>query len=378
MRVTVQTPSLAGEELARLEAEWRALEGRAPASFFQSWSWVGCRAAERFGKPVLVRAAADGATVGLALFNRRPLPLAPRALWLHQTGDPAEDSVFIEQNGPLVARGHTAAGPAILQAALRQGGVVVLGGVGGDVLEAAAGLGRVSPRALRQAPYAVLAGRDGAAWQAARGAATRSQLRRSRQRLETLGAVVARRAGSVPEALGFLDQLARMHQSAWTRRGQPGAFAEPAFRRFHAELVARGVPRGEVALWRIGAGERAVGYLYNLQWRGHVLSYQSGFDTEAAPRSSPGLVAHALAIEAAAETGFDRYDFLAGDARYKRELADASYPLHWVELATPLHPRGLFQSLRTRLAAKVAVADSFGERLLARAGRVPKGSLFAG
>ncbi len=346
MLVTLQTPCLAGEGLAGLEAEWRALEERASASIFQSWSWVGCRAAERFDAPLLIRAVADGTTVGLALFNRRPLPLAPRALWLHQTGDPAEDSVFIEQNGPLVADGHGAAAAAILQAALRRGRVVVMSGIGGGVLDTASGLGRVSLQSRREAPFASLAGRDGAAWQAARGAATRSQLRRSRQRLETLGAVCARRAETVPEALDFLDRLARLHQSAWTRRGQPGAFAQPAFRAFHAELVARGVPRGEVALWRICAGPKAVGYLYNLEWRGHVLSYQSGFDIEAVPRSSPGLVAHALAIGAAAEAGFDRYDFLAGDVRFKRELGDASYPLHWVELATPLQPRGWLQSLK--------------------------------
>ena len=353
MLVTAQAPRLSGTALAELETEWRALEERAPGSFFQSWSWIGCHAAERFDAPLLIRAVAGGVTVGLALFNRRSLPLARRALWLHQTGDPAKDSVFIEQNGPLVAGGHAAAGPAILREAVRRGGSVVLSGVQDGVLAWASGLGRVSRPALRQAPYATLAGRDGAGWLAARGSSTRSQLRRSRSRLETLGPVCLRRATSVAEAGDFLDELARMHQAAWTSRGQPGAFAEPAFRRFHAGLVERGVPRGEVALWRLGTGTRALGYLYNFEWRGHVLAYQSGFDLEAVPRASPGLVAHAMAIEAAASAGFERYDFLAGDMRFKRELGDASYAQHWVEVASTLHTRGLYRVARDRVTALV-------------------------
>ena len=358
MLLTVQTPCLAGEGLARLEAEWRALEGRASGSFFQSWSWIGCRAADRFDAPVLIRATAGGATVGLALFNQKGLPLAPRALWLHQTGRRADDTVFIEQNGPLVADGHAAAGRAILRTALRRGGVVVLGGVGDGVLQAASSLGRATVLAERHAPYADLTGRDGAAWQAARGASTRSQLRRSRLRLAALGPLDARRADTVPEALVYLAALAGLHQAAWTARGEPGAFAEPAFCRFHTELVARALPRGEVALWRISAGVRTVAYLYNLEWRGQVLSYQSGFDLEAAPRASPGLVAHAAAIDAAARAGAGRYDFLAGDVRFKRELGDASYALHWAELATAAHPRAVYHAVRQRLAGLIGSAGA--------------------
>ena len=350
VRLTIETPCLAGDGLTRLETEWRDLEARASASFFQSWSWIGCRAGERFDAPVLIRVEASGVTVGLALFNQSPLPFARRALWLHQTGRPAEDSVFIEHNGPLLARGYADVSRAILREAVRRGGVVVMGGVGAEVIEAVQGLGRVRLQSRREAPYAALAETDAAGWQAARGASTRSQLRRSRRRLEAVGPLSAHRAQSVPEALDFLEGLARLHQAAWTRREQPGAFAEPAFRRFHAALVARGVPRGEVALWRVSAGGRILGYLYNMEWRQSVLAYQSGFDMDAVAQTSPGLVAHALAIAAAAAAGMERYDFLAGDARYKRELGDASLPLYWIELAGPLQARGWFWVARDRLS----------------------------
>jgi len=200
----------------------------------------------------------------------------------------------------------------------------------------------------RVAPFARLAGGE-AGWLARRGAATRAQLSRSRRLLATHGALTVRRAGDMAEAEEFLDGLAMLHQAGWRRRGQPGAFADPAFRRFHAELITRGLPRGEVALWRLAAGERAFAYLYNFYWRRQVLAYQSGFDTEWVPRASPGLTAHALVMAEASREGMERYDFLAGDMRYKRELADGAVTLHWAELAGRLQPRGWYHFAASRL-----------------------------
>ena len=64
-------------DISALETRWRALEARAEASFFQTWTWTGCLAAERFPDPVLAEATEDGETVGLALFN----PPRPSTGW---------------------------------------------------------------------------------------------------------------------------------------------------------------------------------------------------------------------------------------------------------------------------------------------------------
>ena len=58
------------QDFAALEIRWRDLERRATPSFFQSWTWTGCLAGERFTDPVLVEAAEQGRTVALALFNQ--------------------------------------------------------------------------------------------------------------------------------------------------------------------------------------------------------------------------------------------------------------------------------------------------------------------
>ena len=47
---------------------------------------------------------------------------------------------------------------------------------------------------------------------------------------------------------------------------------------------------------------------------------------------SPGLVTLALTIEHNARLGHECFDFLAGDAQYKKPLATHSKPMRWVEL----------------------------------------------
>ncbi len=362
MRVTIETPDLSPARIRALAHDWRDLERRSSCSFFQSWSWIGCRVGERFDAPRLVRATANGATVGLALFNRHKLRLARGvaldALWLHQTGDPAEDSVFVEHNGPLVADSEPGAARAMLRTALRECGLVILNGIGDPVRQAARGLGVRHERECRDAPYASLQPDGAAAWQARLGGSTRAQLGRSRRRIEAHGPVSWHRAQDEAEADAFLDGLAALHQRSWTGRGCPGAFAEPAFRRFHAGLIQHALPRGEVALWRLASGGVPLAYLYNFHWQDTVLAYQSGIDT-GVPGTSPGLVAHARAVADAASSGAARYDFLGGDVRYKRSLGDEAVTLHWIELASLRHARGwlvlglrILSALRRRIASR--------------------------
>jgi CelD/BcsL family acetyltransferase involved in cellulose biosynthesis len=319
-----------------LQREWRTLEAEADGSFFQSWTWVGCRVRERLTDPFLLRASEASRVVGLALFNRTGHSLAKLlpTLWLHETGRPAEDSVFIEHNAPLLARGCPHLLQPMLAAALRLGRVS-LAGVSDAVRDAAAAVGRCTVTATRPAPYARLTDGGEAGWLAGLGGSTRYQLRRSRKRYEAAGRLVSSRAADVCEGLAFLSELAALHQATWQARGHPGAFAAPAFVRFHQTLVARGLPRGEVELLRIatagGEGEAVIGYLYNFRWRERVYTYQGGFDYAAAgPHQAPGLTCHHLAIEAAIANGSTIYDLLAGEARYKRSLGSHETRLHWL------------------------------------------------
>ena len=340
-------------DLAALGPRFRALERVARPSFFQSWSWTGCLTAERFADPLLLAAQEDGRDVALALFNRRSSRLAPDTLWLGESGIADLDAMYIEHNGILMQRDDLL--PDRLMAVLLTDclrvvrpsgwGRLVLSGVDDAHLAAARAMGG-EVRVLRSqpAPFVRL---DGGEFLAGLGANTRYQLRRSAKRYAARGALLLHRAASVSEALAVLDELAVLHQATWTARGKPGAFANPVFRRFHRALIERAMPRGEVDLLRITAGESVVGCLYNFRHDGRVLAYQSGFDhAGAGAHEKPGLTCHHLAIEAAAADGMTRYDFLAGEDRYKANLAHDATTLHWLDVTPRWSPRGVAARLR--------------------------------
>jgi CelD/BcsL family acetyltransferase involved in cellulose biosynthesis len=340
-------------DFAALELKWRDLEARSNASFFQGWTWTGCLAEQRFPDPVLVEASETGRTVALALFNR-----SGRTLYLGESGDKTLDDIFIEFNGVLTESGREAELTQLcLRAAREAGGEgsvrcrrLVLSGVDVAAVAAAQQIGAVRRTRDRPAYFVDLAaGCDD--FLQRRSANTRQQLRRSDRAYAAVGAVTLERAETLPQALEFLDGLAVLHQASWVARQQPGAFANPLFARFHRALIARGLTRGEIDLLRIAAGGQTVGFLYNFRYRGQSLAYQSGFNLgEAGRHQKPGLTCHHQAIQFAARWGAARYNFLAGDDRYKRSLADRADSLHWIEVASRYSPQVLALRLKDQLA----------------------------
>jgi CelD/BcsL family acetyltransferase involved in cellulose biosynthesis len=328
-----------------LGRSWRALEAAVPASFFQSWTWIGCLAEERYPDPVVLRAEREGALVGLALFNRRR-----GLLHLAESGDPALDRPFTEHSGPL------AADPAVAAALLRGAWSVprmrglVLGGVPPALVDAAGG----TPIRRQDRPVPVL---DLAALRAAGGglaarlsANTRQQIRRSDRFYAAGGALKLARATSLAEVEAWFPDFVVLHEATWRRRGQEGAFVTPFLERFHRSLMARALADGVLDLLRVSGPGGLVGLLYNLRHRGTVYAYQSALaDPAGHPPAKPGLTCHARAIELALARGDLAYDFLAGDQRYKLSFADPATTLAWAELVRPWSPRGMLGRLRRAL-----------------------------
>jgi CelD/BcsL family acetyltransferase involved in cellulose biosynthesis len=332
------------------------LETRAAGSFFQGWSWTGCRFAERFPDAWLFSAQIDGRDVALGLFNRHTAPLARHTLRLGESGQRSLDSIYVEHNGLLLAAELAGWQAAFLTDALRfllqHAGVdrLILPGVDTAHRDAA----RASGAALRIASaetsryldlIALPPGEDG--FFASRSANTRAQLRRALRAYAQRGTLRLRRADSEAEAQAMFDALGVLHQASWTARGKPGAFANPDFVAFHRDLIARGFARDEIDLLCVRAGGEVVGYLYNFRHADRVLSYQSGFDYAAASGPmKPGLAVHALAIAHYRQAGLRHYDFLAGEDRYKASLSNAATELVWLDLAPRWSPRGLLTRLR--------------------------------
>ena len=339
-----------------LGTRWRDLEARADCSFFQTWTWVGCLASERFTNTLLVEATEDGRTIALALFNRTRRGL----LYLTENGSAALDCPYVEQNGILAEAGRV---EELTIACLRTAAarhVVVLSGVSATTLAAArASAGLVWSRRSRMSPFVDLRAlrRSGVDYLAARSANTRQQIRRSDRFYGREGTIEPKRAETVAEAWAMLDAMGILHQATWTARGKPGSFAEPFFRRFHRALIEVALPRGEVVLLRVFCCATVIGILYGFSFRGRLLAYQSGFDYGAEDRQAkPGLTCHHAAIRHSLAHGFEIYDFLAGEDRYKRSLGDHDYTQNWVEAGPVWSPRLLVRHADMVLGGSLAWA----------------------
>ena len=343
--------------ILRARPRWRELRGARRLSFFQSWTWtavwrLSAIQTHSARDPRRCRRQGSGFV--------EPAPVLPElsCLWLARAAP--EVRQHLDQHMGLLAGGPPARPHNACLRAARTAPIagaqplvarrLMLSGIPDTGVYGRCRIGRPA----RLQPGSALYRPGSGARQRCRlsgklSANTRQQLRRSDRAYAAIGPLALRRAESVAEAHQFLDALASLHQARWNERGRSGAFAGPFFRRFHRALIERGLPRGEIDLLRIAAGQQVIGYLYNFRYRGHALAYQSGFDyLHADKHQKPGLTCHHAAIRQYLADGIDRYDFLAGDDRYKRSLSTGMAVLHWLEIGAPWAPRRVLSGLRQR------------------------------
>lgn len=332
-------------DLRLVESLWTDLEGRSDLSFFQSWGWIGCwlrMLPERHQALMVVREAEK--VVGLALLGRRRVVrhrlIASNCYYLHETGDPHYDSLTVEYNGILAARGQLAGIVDACVGALvrrRSDGwdELVMGGIDQSHLEALVSASRKHRLANRvlydKRCYSVDLDsiRKSGDYLDAISANSRYQIRRAMRLYQGDGAIAFENARSADEAAIFLDGLKECHQRYWTQRGKPGSFANPFFERFHRQLIRERFAAGEIQLARIRTPNAVIGYLYNFVFRGTAYAYQSGFQYDTDNKRKPGLVSHYLAIGHHLRSGAHIYDFMSGEGQYKDSLSTNTGSLVW-------------------------------------------------
>jgi CelD/BcsL family acetyltransferase involved in cellulose biosynthesis len=356
------------DDLAALEAEWRALEAEAEPNFFLSWTWMAAVLGLARERPLVLRARDGNRLMALAWLSpvstRRHLIVRSRQLWLHETGNPALDRITIEHNGFLVRKGSA---PDLMQNVFisllhqRQNlgwDEIVLGGVGAAILDAAQQAG-LTPALDRQSnTYAVPLAHiraSGKTWLDTLSRNTRSKVQQACRFAAQSGPLTINAARDLPEAMDFFERMRALHQERWKQAPAGGAFSTNETRAFHTHLITAGMANGTIELLRVSAGDQPLGYLYNLISGNAVYNYQSGFQRQDDNRHRPGLVAHRLCIERALAAGFGAYDLLAGDMRYKRSIAEAGPALFWAR-AQAAHPILAAERMARAVKAKLLKA----------------------
>lgn len=323
---------------ARVEPIWRALEAAARPTYFLTWGWIETwlEALPPEAMPQLAVIREDERVVAACFLGRVRLVrhgvVPVRAMFVNTTGVARLDELCVEHNAVLCVPGT--AWPLARLVELLPGGwdELVLPAVDDGVLDPLT-VGRdhqvLVDRAVA-APYIDLARvRAAGDYLSLLGANTRSQLRRARR---LVGRCELEVAGSAAHALEIYGDLVARHMASWRDRGQPGAFADPWFDRFHRRLIERRFAHGEIELLRLSAGGKTIGCTYNLVANDRVLFYQSGLAPFDDARIKPGYLCQAAAIEHAAASGRAIYDLLGSNARYKASLSTDATRLVWLRV----------------------------------------------
>lgn len=360
--MTVTFEIIEGMARSALEALWSDLEARATPTVFLSWDWIGGWIETADITPAILIGRHDGRTVLLATLmpgaRRSVSGLTVYTLHLNATGVQAQDIITIEYNGFLVESGFEGRFDA---AAIRflTSGITIAGHrrdelhiktapapIDTAIVESNVAFSEVQCKpSYRIDLNAVRA--SGKVYLDTLSANTRQQIRRSMRLYEKRGALLATRATSVEQAFGWLDKLGELHQVYWIARGQAGGFANPFFVKFQRHMLQRCLATGVVELFRVSAGEHAIGYVYNFVYRGHAYAYLTGTLYEDDAKLKPGLVNHTLCIEAHLAEGAAFYDFMAGDNRYKSNLGKPGPDMFYFVAQRPTLALKLENRLRT-------------------------------
>jgi GNAT acetyltransferase-like protein len=355
----ISVRKLSWHEWSGFAPDWERIHSTcADASFFLSREWVDCWLAT-FGEqlnPELLAFVWDGSVVGCCLLVWRTqfvrgIPL--RRVYLNCSGEDESDSTCTEFNSLLslpdcqesVAKSLVTFLKSRYWDELLLPGVIEQDAIGS--LASSLGRNEVEEIPARYIDFSPIR-EQGSDFLRVLGSKTRYHIRRTQRAYEEKGgACTARLAQNVHEALRMLQQLAELHQARWKAHGSPGCFSSPKFSLFHERLIRQAFDR--TLFFRLQAGERVVGLVYCLVYKGWAYHYQSGLCYTLDSRRSPGLLTlYHLITHCLERADLKGFNFMAGDSEYKRSLTAASdyRPLRWFIIRRQTVPNLVFLSLR--------------------------------
>jgi len=311
--------------------DWCRLERVSNASFFLSWQWISNWVEVLKPELHLCKVYFKEQLVGLGLFTsndiKRHKILAVKQIRLHSTGNIEKDQLWPEYNGMLVETGYEeSVYKGLIHFLEKQKDIVWEEFVLGPVKPAVSSLltlsntrpyvywealtYQVDLQLLREKklPYIESLSKN-----------TRQQIRRSINHYKNQGKLVITRAQNEEQALDFFKHIAPIHKQRWQKQS---GFHNDTFVKFHQHLISNSFDSGAIEMIRLDVSGNVIGYLYNFIFNKKVYFYLSGIISATENKLKPGLVLHAMCIQNHLEEGVELYDFLGGDAQYKKSLSN--------------------------------------------------------
>jgi len=318
--------------------KWQDLEQRANCSVFLSWLWIGNWLDLNASAIFIIESYQEDKIVGLGFFTentRNALGFYPvKQWWLHRTGNPKQDQIWIEYNDFLLdSQCESAVRQEMIDAlthykdsaAIQE---FVIGLSSTRTLNTFHQMFNLSRTLIASRGYSVdLETIKHSYAQDILSKNTRSQIRRSEKLLNEIGTLSFRVVTNKQQILDLLPSIENAHIKRWRDSHEGSGFTNPVFTAFHHQLINRDESH-VVQIAVLSLDDNDIGYLMNFVYDNQVYFYLSALTNGFDSKIKTGMTLHCKAIQHYSEQGLQIYDFLGGEARYKRSLSNHAYDLN--------------------------------------------------
>lgn len=344
IKIQIKTFTLAQKQ--QLAEKWQYLEKRSNCSVFLSWLWIGNWLDLVIGKLFIVECYQDDEIVGLAFFvekTRKIFGVIPiKQWWLHRTGEQDQDQIWIEYNDFLLsARNESLIREQMVKAIAEHSAVgdeLIVGLSENKVLTSFDGSHFTGSRELITSKgYLIdfkLINNDYFKEILSKNA--RYQINRSEKLLKEQGELGFRVVNETADIKALLPDIAKLHIKRWQDTVEGSGFDNEIFSQFHQRLIEQSASStSTVQVAVLSLEDKNIGYLLNFVYKNTVSFYLSALSDDFDAKIKVGLLLHTKAIKyyashEVASHKIEKYDFLAGDAQYKRTLSNSDYALDFI------------------------------------------------
>ena len=333
--ITTRIRAFDRSEKEVLAKQWQNLESRANCSVFLSWLWIGHWLELVSDNMFVIEAYQNEQLVGLGVFvenYRKLFGVLPIKQWhLHRTGNVKQDQIWIEYNDFLLADNvANEVRLSMVEALYRHDKSLkemVIGLSSEKVLSCFEQHFTQSSLLIESLGYVVdFSSIEKNYLQEVLSKNTRSQVNRSNKILNQLGELSFKLVTKPDEINTLYKDIAKIHIERWGNTEEGSGFSNKVFTTFHQQLINND-DTGTVQIAVLSLNNSPIGYLVNYVYKQKVYFYLSALTTFSSNKIKVGLTLHEKTISHYENLNIKSYDFLGGDARYKRSLSNQSYEL---------------------------------------------------
>jgi len=334
--VQVQVTPLSENYIPTLAKQWIALEAQAHPQYFLSWKWISAWLTQiKNTYPVnIIIANKKGNVVGIGIFiekSHKRYRILPCKQWLlHRTGNEQQDQIWIENNTFLIHSDfynevHKTMWHWLFNNKKSIDEFIVSVYKEQLLLDCSDNyshynevkekieLGyQVDLKTLKTIDdYYVTLSKN-----------TRQQIKRSLKLLALRGEIQFKVSTNPVKQLQLLENSKHWHIEKWQKSSTPSGFNNPLFNQFHKNMIETKHPTAQTLVASLTINNDLYGCLYCLTQNKTAYFYLSNLKPIQDNKIKLGLTMHTLMVEWLILNDFHTYDFLAGEARYKKSLAN--------------------------------------------------------